>query len=342
LTSHQQSRIAVALAASLVGLSGCWSSSPDEVVVYAALDREFSAPILMDFEEGEGVTVTPKYDVESTKTVGLANAIIQESKRPRCDVFWNNEILHTLRLEKLGLLEAYEPPSAEKYPAQYRSPDGRWHGFAARGRVLIVNTKLVPKEERPSSIRDLADPRWKDKCGLAKPLFGTTATHAAVLFATWGDDEAKHFFADVKDNAQVHSGNKQVALAVGRGQLSFGLTDTDDAIVEIESGSPVEIVYPDQGEGGMGALFIPNTLSILKNCPHPENARRLIDYLLTPAVEKTLAAGASAQFPLHADVSEPPRVAQQGVRHMEVDFEAAADKWDEASKYLEQLFATAE
>jgi hypothetical protein len=30
------------------------------------------------------------------------------------------------------------------------------------------------------------------------------------------------------------------------------------------------------------------------------------------------------------------------VRHMEVDFEAAADKWDEASKYLEQFFATAE
>ena len=26
---------------------------------------------------------------------------------------------------------------------------------------------------RPSSILDLADPRWKGRCGIAKPLFGT-------------------------------------------------------------------------------------------------------------------------------------------------------------------------
>jgi iron(III) transport system substrate-binding protein len=87
------------------------------------------------------------------------------------------------------------------------------------------------------------------------------------------------------------SGNKQVALAVGAGQLAFGLTDTDDAIVEVEKGLPVEIVYPDQQPDQIGMLFIPNTLAIIRGGPHPEYARRLVDFLLRPEVESALAGG---------------------------------------------------
>jgi iron(III) transport system substrate-binding protein len=97
-------------------LAGCWSAPDRQVVVYTALDREFSEPILQDFEQRTGIRVLAKYDVESTKTVGLVNAIIQERNRPRCDLFWNNEILHTLRLERLGMLDRYESPRAADFP----------------------------------------------------------------------------------------------------------------------------------------------------------------------------------------------------------------------------------
>ncbi len=332
----------IVIAAVLLLAGGCWSASPSQVVVYTALDREFSEPIFREFEQTSGVSVEPKFDVESTKTVGLVNAILQEKNRPRCDVFWNNEILHTLRLEKAGLLEPYKLPQAEKFPANYRSPTGTWYGFAARARVLLVNTELVPENERPSSIQDLSNPRWKDQCGLALPLFGTTATHAAVLFAQWGESDAKQFFREVKQNAQVLSGNKQVALSVGRGQLAFGLTDTDDAIVEIEKGMPVEIVYPDQGEGQLGALFIPNTLCLIRGAAHRASAEALMQYLLTPQVEQKLAEGPSAQFPLHADATAQPRIADASVRGMDVDFSAAADAWETASQFFREEYVTAE
>ena len=184
---------------------------------------------------------------------------------------------------------------AAPFPANYRSPAGFWHGFAARARVLIVNTELVAPEDRPHSIEDLVDPKWKDRVGVAKPLFGTTATHASVLFATWGETRAREFFRQLKENSRVLSGNKQVAVAVGRGELAFGLTDTDDAIIEREEGQPVEIVFPDQWDGEMGTLFIPNTVAIIKGSPHPEEARRLVDYLLSSEVED--AAGRRTQRP---------------------------------------------
>ena len=328
----------LSLAAFSFVIAGCWSSQGPEVVVYTALDEEFSKPILDDFSQKTGISVLSKFDVESTKTVGLTEAIIAESKRPRCDLFWNNEILHTLRLEKLGLLDAYQPTNAGDYPADMQSPDHTWHGFAARARVLIVNTDFVPVDKRPSSILDLVDPEWKGRVGIAKPLFGTTATHAAVLFAKWGDDEAKKFFANVKENCKIEAGNKQVARDVGSGALAWGITDTDDAIVELESGMPVAIIYPDQASDQMGTLFIPNTLAIIKGCPHPMEARRLVDSLLTPQTEKLLAASPSAQIPLNKKVDVKLRTeSPKTIRAMEVDFRAASEKWEAASNYLKEL-----
>lgn len=326
----------------IVGLSftviGC--DRPPEVVVYAALDREFSEPILNDFTTTTQVKTLAKYDLESTKTVGLTQAIIQEASRPRCDVFWNNEILNTLRLEEKGLLEVFRPKQAEHYPEFFRSPNGTWHGFAARARVLIVNTALVDEEHLPKSIYDLANERYKGRTAIAKPLFGTTATHAACLFAALGPEQAKAYFASLKANdVRILGGNKQVAEAVAAGSFAFGLTDTDDAIIEVEKHSRVKIVYPDRGNDELGTLFIPNTLCIIKGCPHPNEARQLVNYLLTAAVEEKLAQGPSAQIPLNADSDFKPRVeTPQTVKAMPVDFSAAAKEWDAAARFISEQF----
>jgi iron(III) transport system substrate-binding protein len=334
-TSMVRSLLIMALLSLCAGCRG-----DNEVVVYAALDREFSEPVLQRFERESGIRVLPKYDDESTKTVGLTNAIIQESNRPRCDVFWNNEILNTLRLEQKGLIDAYHSPAAADYPEMYRSPDGTWHGFAGRARILIVNTDLVPENERPQSIYDLADPKWKGKVGIARPIAGTTASHAAVLFAALGEEKAKEFFRSLRANdVQILSGNKQVATACASGLIAFGLTDTDDAIIEIERAGPVAIVYPDQGEAQLGTLFIPNTLAIIKGCAHPEQARKLVDFLLAPATEAQLAQGASAQIPLNPKVTAEPEVkTPKEVKAMPADFAAAVKAWDAAADYIQYEF----
>jgi iron(III) transport system substrate-binding protein len=332
---------AVVAAVVCLALSGCTSPSEPEVVVYAALDREFSEPVLRSFTKEIGIVAQGKFDAESTKTVGLTQLILQETERPRCDVFWNNEILNTLRLDRQGLLAVYRPAIAEEYPEAFRSAKGTWHGFAARARVLVVNTNLVPEDERPDSIHDLTDPKWRGKAAIAKPLAGTTATHAACLFAYWGDEEAEEFFRDMKANeVNVLSGNKQVALWVAGGQLPFGLTDTDDAIIEKEKGMPIEIVYPDQGKDGIGTLFIPNTVAIIKGGPNPESARRLVDYVLSRSVEARLAGAASAQIPLNPRVDVEVRVeTPRTVKPMAIDFEKAVEKWDTAAEFLRDEFA---
>src|SRR5439155_23046392 len=161
--------------------SGCGRSKP-RVVLYCAQDREFAEEILADFTDRTGQEVIAKYDIESEKSVGLVLEIAREKDRPRCDVHWNNEILGTIRLQRQGLLEPYASPSASPFPVFAKAKDDTWHAFAERARVLLVNTNLVPKpEDRPRSLLDFTEPRWKGKMVMAKPNFGTSATQAACL-----------------------------------------------------------------------------------------------------------------------------------------------------------------
>ena len=323
-------------------VAGCISRSESDVVVYSALDRDFAAPILAAFERtGEKETkVIAKYDVESTKTIGLVNRIIAEKDNPTCDVFWNNEIMHTVRLQKRGLLAPHDWNVDLAWPSDMVSSDGTWCGFAARARVLIVNTKLITdKEDYPSSVSDLVDAKWKGKCAMARPLFGTTATHFAVLRERNGEEATLRQLQAIKDNAVILSGNKQVALAVSAGTVAWGLTDTDDAIIEKDLGRDVAIVFPDQGSGQPGTLRIPNVIAILKNAPHPVAASKLADYLIRPETEDRLAMGNSSQLPISRQSKFPPRVMPESpVRWMRVDFERAADHWQAWATKLDQLF----
>src|SRR5262249_15242937 len=157
---------------------------------------------------------------------------VREARRPRCDVHWNNEILATIRLQRQGLLEPYRSPSATPYPAAWKAADGSWHAFAARARVLLINTRRladlgVPKDASPHGLLDLTAVRWKGLVAMAKPQAGTSATQAACLFQAWGREKAKAFYRGLRKNdVAILAGNKPVAEAVGRGEFPIGLTDT--------------------------------------------------------------------------------------------------------------------
>src|SRR5262249_48909378 len=125
----------------------------------------------------------------------------------------------------------------------------------------------------------------------------------------------------------------------------LGITDTDDAIEEVTNNGPVAIIFPDgdkMAAGRMGTLFLPNTVAILKGCPNPEGAKKLVDFLLSPEVESHLAQSASRQIPLNpaVQVELPKEIKRPGeVKVMDVDFARAAGLWDEVQTFLRDEFA---
>jgi iron(III) transport system substrate-binding protein len=319
----------------LLAAGACFAET---VVAYVALDEMYSRPILDAFEAAAGVEVEAVYDTEAAKTTGLVNRLLAERNRPRADVFWNNEVAQTVVLKDAGALDAYMSPAASAIPARFKDADGYWTGFAARARVIIYNTDLVT--DPPKSIRALLDPAWAGKAAIAKPLFGTTATHAAALFAAWGREEAEGFFLGLlKNDIAVLAGNATVRDQVARGAYAWGLTDTDDANGAVEDGLPAKWLLPDQEDDGIGTLVIPNSVALVKGGPNPAGGKALIDYLLSPAVEKRLAELRSMQIPLNPAVEAPDRVPKlPSIRTMDVPFEAMAAEMPESVAFIREEF----
>jgi iron(III) transport system substrate-binding protein len=273
------------------------------VVVFTAHDRIDSEPILTEFQRRTGITVQPIYDAEAAKTTGLINRLLARRDDPECDVLWNNEPAQTGSLAQAGVLEPYRSPSAARIPAQFRDPQDRWTGFAARLRLFVYNTKKFPKGPPPASLATFTDSTYRGQGVIALPYYGTTFTHVGVLHQRHGGAWLKDWLTHAKDNGVAFApGNGAACALVASGERSFGLTDTDDARRAILEGKPIAFAIPDEAE--IGPILMPNTIALVSGAPHPAEAKQLIDYLLSADVERRLAETDGAQIPLGEDLHD--------------------------------------
>jgi len=328
---------------SLVSLPGCRrdspgsESNPGEVVVYTSVDQVYAEEVCLRFAEKTGITVSPVFDTEASKTTGLFRRLVAEKENPRADVFWNGEICRTLQLVSEGLAADLSSQVPKDFPARWVDPNGKWVAFSLRARVIVYNTEQVAAEEAPRTLKELTDEKWRGKVAIANPLFGTTATHMAALRVAMGGDEALQWLRDLKENdCRMVEGNSTVRDIVARGDMPLGLTDTDDVYAGIANGKPIDFVLPDQD--GMGTLVIPNSAILIAGGPNPGNARKFLSYLLDPEVEAYLAASRARQLPCRDNVERPDDLAKfAGVKPMDVDYAKVAACIQDAARDAEEI-----
>jgi len=270
------------------------ASPGNALVVYCAHDSIYSAQLLDKFEAETGIKVAVRFDTEGTKSLGLVNLLLQEKQNPRCDVFWNNELLGTLDLQEAGVLEPYKGPGHQRMPERYRDSAGHWTGFGGRLRVGIFNTDRVPAEDRDLAKLINTSP---ERMAIAKPLYGTTRTHLTVLWHRLKPEPLKSYYRNLLDRGALEvQGNSMVKNLVAAGTRNFGWTDTDDFYVAVDQKQPVAIspVRLDNGE----TICIPNTVAIIKGTTRIDDARQLVDFLLSAETELALSRSKSRQIPL--------------------------------------------
>jgi iron(III) transport system substrate-binding protein len=293
-SSLRLATLAAFVAALFAGFYFLWMPHRTSLVVYCAHDSIYADQILREFERQTGISVAVRYDTEATKSLGLVELLLREKARPRCDVFWNNELLGTLQLADEGLLLPHRGSGYARIPAAFKDADGRWAGFAARLRLWIVNTNhLAPTEEaiQQALSGDL------DRVAIAKPLYGTTRTHYTVLWKLWGRDKILAWHRDRRArHLREVNGNSAVKDLVAAGVCDLGWTDIDDFFEAKDEGKPVQML-PVRLENGE-TICIPNTVAILRGTRHLTEAQKLVDFLLSEPCEMALASARSRQIPL--------------------------------------------
>jgi iron(III) transport system substrate-binding protein len=289
----------------------------NEVVLYTSVDVDVLRPILDEFEATTGIRVQAVTDTEATKTTGLVQRMLSERDKPRADVWWSNEALGTVTLAKAGILEPFvsreEAGIKGGWPSHVRPADKMWYGFAQRARVIAYNTNRYTKSTVPTKLRDLTKEAYRGRVGMARPQFGTTRTHIAALVALHGEEAAREWMTAMKDNGvRIYDGNSSVVQAIANNEIDIGLTDTDDVYAAKREGWPVEMVFevPDRpgtrakGLPSVGPLTIPNSVGRVRGCRHPNEALKLVDFILSPRTEEMLAQSHARNIPVRPDLAK--------------------------------------
>ncbi|MEN6306999.1 MAG: extracellular solute-binding protein [Anaerohalosphaeraceae bacterium] len=320
------------------GLVGCAKKTPtqESVVVYVSVDQQVSEPILAEFEKQTGVKVLARYDTEASKTVGLVQRLRSEAANPGADVFWSGEIFHTIHLAREGLLQPYQNTTTQDWPRLFRDEKRLWYGFSLRGRVIAYNTTKVSPEKAPRTLEDILKPEWRGRVVMARPQFGTTGGDVASWFVHYGQDKAKAILAGLKANdIRLADGNSSAVRMVATGQADVCFTDTDDVYAGQRNGWPIAMNPLDQA--GDGSLVIPNTAGIVKGCPNPIAAAKLMEFLLSEQQERLQAQSDSHNYPVHMEL-HAEFDAYAIIWPLEVNYQKVADALPEAIRIAGEIF----
>jgi len=308
-------------------LLSCRKNPPQnyrEVVLYCSVDQAIAEPIIAAFEEQTGINVLARFDTEASKTVGLVQRIRAEAISPIADIFWSNEIFHTIRLARESLLATYVSDATKDWPSLYADPNGQWYGFALRARVIGYNTARVAAGEAPKCLEDVLDGKWKGRIVMAAPEFGTTGGDVSSWFAHYDLVRATETLEGLKANGiRLVAGNSTAVRMVATGQADVCFTDTDDVYAAQRNGWPVAMNYLDQG--GDGALAIPNTAALIEGGGNREEAEELMDFLLSEQLEKMLAGSDSHNCPIRPVLAEQFKL-YAIPKLLGVDYEKIADR----------------
>lgn len=291
----------------------------NEVVLYSSVDAPVLREVVAAFEASSGVKVRVVTDTEATKTFGLVQRLIDEKSSPRADVWWGSEPMGSVRLSAEGVLEPFtsraEADLAGGWPRHLRGRDLTWYGHALRARVIAFNSNLYTRATAPRTLRDLAQPRFAGRVGMARPQFGTTRTHVAALVAAHGPEAVKSWLVAMRDaGVRLYDGNASVVRAIAQGEIDLGLTDTDDVWAAQREGWPVDLVFeaedaPQARIAGpvtlpsLGPLVLPCTVGKVRGGPNPVLGKALADFLLSAEVEALMSRSDWRTYPLRAELA---------------------------------------
>ena len=213
------------------------------------------------------------------KTGGLMKRIEAERDNPLGDIFWSAGFA-TLGAYKHNFA-GYVSPSTKGMPANMLGPDGLWTGSNVHVMVLMINERQLKGMAAPKTWSDLFDPKWKGKVVMGDPT-RSSSTYAQLygLYKVFGREGIKKLAVNVVNTKST----SQVYKSVSAGEFPVGITMEYAAHEYVAGGQKeIKLVYPSEG-----SFLSPEGLVLVKGTKHEANAKKVIDLLASPDLQKAV------------------------------------------------------
>jgi iron(III) transport system substrate-binding protein len=285
---------ALAAAGWVLGYGIASGAGAASIVLYNGQHPQLTDKLVAAFSRQTGIQVS----VRTNDGIVLVDQILQEGSASPADAYFTENSPELMVLQQHALLAKLGPAVLNQVPAEDRSPTGRWVGVALRVSSLVYNPSLVGSSALPSSILDLAQPKWKGKVAVA-PIDSDFPPLVGAVIATYGKAEAARWLAGIKRNAHIYQDEEAVVAAVNRGDVGLGIANQYYWYrLRLETGRSAmhsSLYYFPHHD--VGSIENVSGAAVLASSHHPSEAQRFVRFLVSPAGQRIVAASDDFEYP---------------------------------------------
>src|SRR3989304_3202793 len=323
-------------------LAGSAAGQEKVLNLYGSPDRDWVAAVAARFEKETGI----KVNWLRASSNEMYARIEAEKANPKGDVWFGGTGDPHFDAAEKGVTEPYCSPRMPDLRDFMRDPIGgcRVLGLYAGPLGWAVNVELLKKQGKPipRTWEDLAKPEYTGLIAVANPnTSGTAYTMLVTILQIFGEEKGWNYLARLHKNvAQYTKSGSAPGQLAGRGEVAIAIVFLHDAVLFAEEGFPVKPTSPADGTG-----YEVGGLSLIKGAPHPEIAKRFIDWALSPDVQVIGRQFRSFQLPSNSKAPLPEQITKHGVSFENVkvinyDFKWAGQHRNRVLKrWSEEIFA---
>jgi iron(III) transport system substrate-binding protein len=292
----------VFVAGPLAGCGGSSSSSGKSITLYNGQHVQTTDTLVAAFERESGIKVNVRSDDEDT----FADEIVTEGSNSPADVIYTENSPVLEYLQSKNLLAPVASTTLTRTPSKFNSPQGDWLGVSARVSVLIYNPSLIRASELPTSVLQLADPRYHGKLAIAA---GETDFQPIVtsVARTDGRTATQKWLEAIKTNATSHiyPDNETISSEVNRGAVAFGVINQYywyRLRAELGAGSiHSKIAYFAPHDPGY--VIDVSGAAILESSKNQVAAQKFLAFLVSREGQEIIAHSLSFEYPIVPGIS---------------------------------------
>ncbi|WP_328607943.1 2-aminoethylphosphonate ABC transporter substrate-binding protein [Amycolatopsis sp. NBC_00345] len=296
-------RVAYVFAAGLLGLlaacggTGGGAAADGKTVTVYTVDglEDWYTARFAEFKQQTGITV----QAVTAGSGEVASRVEKEKSNTKADV------LVTLppfiqQVAQQGLLASSAPQGTEQVPAAEKDPQGRYFAMMNNYISFIYNPQQA--KPAPKTWNDLLDPKYRGKLQYSTP--GEAGDGTAVLLQlqhVLGDQGALDYLGKLQaNNVGPSSSTGKLQPKVAKGELLVANGDVQMNLAEIGKSGGFDVFFPADAQGKRSTFAIPYEAGLVTNAPHADNAKKLLDFLFSPATQAKAADAFG--IPARADV----------------------------------------
>jgi iron(III) transport system substrate-binding protein len=288
-----------------IAAMGSTASAESVLNVYSHRHYGVDEQVNALFTERTGIEVR----VVNADADQLIERLRSEGANSPADVLVTVDSTRMERARGLGLLQKFDTPGLELPPAPegLNDPDGYWHPYTIRARVILTAKGRV-KPGEITRYEDLAKPQWRGRLLIRSSTSNYNQALMAAMVAANGEAEATSWARGVANNLArpPQGGDRDQIKAVAAGLADVCVSNSYYLGMMLESSDPaeraaarkVDLVFPNQADRGTHANV--SAIALLKHADNAEAARRYLQFLLSPEIQSMLAKG-TYEHPINLD-----------------------------------------